>query len=135
MCNAEGEFDGRGWLELPDGRRFYTSAGEWNAFVRSADTPFSAAIERLPLEGAPVVEQDFSESLRPSDPLSAAPGGSGGGGGGGSGGGSGGELAADAGGCTSVGSAAIGLWVLLGAIIYAWSRRPALRSSIERIRR
>lgn len=72
VCNDAGEVDRSGWLELPDGRRFFTSNGLWSARPRPG-VPFSRQIQALGLEGAPRIERDNTDLLSPSDPPSAGP--------------------------------------------------------------
>jgi uncharacterized protein (TIGR03382 family) len=74
VCNPDGEgFSSSGWLTLPDGRRFFTSASSWRDRVEENATPFSRQIQALYVEDAPVDLVDNSGAISPSDPPSADP--------------------------------------------------------------
>ncbi len=66
LCGPDGFRSQFGFLELPDGRRFFTSPQQWLDEQPSA--PFSTRIEALRMEGDPVVRVDNSAALTPSDP-------------------------------------------------------------------
>jgi len=66
LCGPDGFRSQFGFLELPDGRRFFTSPREWLSETPSA--PFSTRIEALRMEGDPVVRVDNESQLTPSDP-------------------------------------------------------------------
>lgn len=73
VCNTDsGEgFSDRGWLTVPDGRRFFTSALDWRDRRTATPAPVSRRIQALYAEGAPVTLVDNTASLTPSDPPSA----------------------------------------------------------------
>lgn len=102
VCDSDGRVTGMGWLELPDGRRFYTRNDLWSE--RGVDdVPFSSQIQALGLEGAPRVEVDNRDVLTPSDPASLGPGGNDG--------------------CQSVPPSSLLLWTLLSTGVATGLRR------------
>jgi hypothetical protein len=66
FCDGDRLLD-QGWLELPDGRRFATSAPGWQTRIGAVDAPFSARIEALRMDRAPDLLVDNSDRLSPSD--------------------------------------------------------------------
>lgn len=74
-CSDRGGFRNEGWLELPDGRRFFTSPQTWADRAAASPAPFSRRIQAMTLEGPPQELVDNSEQLTPSDPPSAEGGG------------------------------------------------------------
>lgn len=66
LCGPDGFRSQFGFLELPDGRRFFTSFQQWQAETPTA--PFSTRIEALRMEGDPVVQVDNTARLTPADP-------------------------------------------------------------------
>jgi len=73
VCDERGFFSDQGWLELPDGRRFFTSPSTWRDRAASSDAPFSRRIRALYADRPPVDLVDNTDSLTASDPASAAP--------------------------------------------------------------
>ena len=67
VCDSNGNVDGSGILELPDGRRFYIdSAQNWQQKDRTG-VPYSRRIELLREEGAPEIEIDNSTRISDGD--------------------------------------------------------------------
>lgn len=67
-CAEGGGLNPVGVLELPDGRTFETTPGDWSLSRDSLDAPASARIEVLREEGAPDVEVDNTRAVPGSGP-------------------------------------------------------------------
>jgi uncharacterized protein (TIGR03382 family) len=104
VCNGQGELDGFGWLQLPDGRRFYTRDDRWRDRP-GPDVPFSSQIQALGLEGEPRIEVDNRSRVSPGDDPSAV----------------GGD------GCSAVPPSTWGAWALASAALGSWLRRRRRR--------
>ncbi|MCB9650260.1 MAG: DUF2330 domain-containing protein [Deltaproteobacteria bacterium] len=67
ICDADGNIEGSGILELPDGRRFYVEDGQAWLERDRAGVPYSRRIELLREEGAPQIEIDNSTRISDGD--------------------------------------------------------------------
>jgi hypothetical protein len=72
-CDGADQLLGDGWIELPDGRRFWTSAEDWLAEREAAGAPYSARIEALRMDRPPDTLIDNAPMMSPSTPSAQAP--------------------------------------------------------------